>query len=539
MLKANSFMHELSLAWNSLGMIEDGCNHIAEGLICNNVLELLDLSNCQIGHKSASVLASSLITNTALHVLDLRWNNLGAIGGKSLLRALEHNSTLRQLKLNGNSIPEDTLLAIEAKVAQNLELHKAATADAARARFMAEELDRISATSKAQLDTLQADNETLASRSFEVQQFSNLLQERAKVNVESNEKLQARLDLHQRELETKNKEATELGTTVLLLREEVASLRSSHASELSAERQQVEATAKKHRESEQNARAESLQRQQDAAAHQLKVRLLGSEIDNQKQELARHKQWAEDAATTSQARLSEQRQRYEERALAEKEKADIELRGSQERTRTAYAQLEVVRTDAKSQMAEVQRTMEQTVTSVNENLRSQLKESANAFEARLATAKEESQQLEATLTSVNRERDTLLLRVADADTCRTRAEAEREQQKIASATELGAIAAKLEAAHTRLKASDERAATQCAEIEKLRAQMDADRASHRVELRQNAEAMAVKERDVVKITAELKAAEQQLAAIKQEEIRRFGALEQALRSMKPSSEIVA
>ena len=30
MLKSNSILRELSLAWNSLGMIEDGCGHIAE-----------------------------------------------------------------------------------------------------------------------------------------------------------------------------------------------------------------------------------------------------------------------------------------------------------------------------------------------------------------------------------------------------------------------------------------------------------------------------------------------------------------------------
>ena len=100
--------------------------------------------------------------------MDLRWNNLGVLGGKSFLRAMEHNSTVRSIKLGGNHIPEDILFAIEAKVERNGEMHKAVTADAARARFMAEELEAISTKSSSQISSLQDENEGLVKSKSEL-----------------------------------------------------------------------------------------------------------------------------------------------------------------------------------------------------------------------------------------------------------------------------------------------------------------------------------------------------------------------------------
>ena len=285
MLKANTSLRELSLAWNSFGASDDGCGHIAEGLICNSALERLDMSNCQLGHQSGSVLASCLITNSSLVGLDLRWNNLGALGGRSFLRAMEHNSTVRTLKLAGNQIPEDILYAIEAKVEQNVEVYKAITADAARARFMAEELEAMSAKSTEQISSLQGENEGLVRNKLELAQLTTLLQDRSKLQATNSEKLEARLELHQRELETKVRETTALTGTVLTLREEIAALRHASTDELSTERKGRVAAEMGQREAETAARTDSMKWQQEDAAYQLKARLLQGEIDNQKQEL--------------------------------------------------------------------------------------------------------------------------------------------------------------------------------------------------------------------------------------------------------------
>jgi hypothetical protein len=192
-----------------------------------------------------------------------------------------------------------------------------------------------------------------------------------------------RLELHQRELETKVTETTDLTGSVLMLREELAALRRSSIEEMSAERKVRAAAETAQRDAESEARAASLKWQQEDAAYQLSARLLQGEIDNRKQELARSKQWAEETIAAGQQRMSEQRQRYEERLLSEKEKADIEVRAAQERARTAYAQLEVMRTDTKQQYAELHRTMDQTIATIT----SAHQDEKKAFETRLTVAK--------------------------------------------------------------------------------------------------------------------------------------------------------
>ena len=400
-------------------------------------------------------------------------------------------------------------------------------------------MESLSTKSSAHISSLQDENEGLASKKAELQQFTSLLQDRAKEQATSTEKLEARLELHQRELETKTRETTELTGTVLTLREELATLRQSFTQELSGERQAKEAATRIHRELQNSARAESLQWQQDDAAHQLKARLLQSEIDNQKQEMVRHKQWAEETISAAQTRMSEQRQRYEERMLAEKEKADIDLRGSQERTRTAYAQLEVARTDFKHQLAEMQRGMDQSIVTVTTTMKEQASEDRKAAEARLATVQDALKECDARLGSAKGERDKLLLRVEETERERARAEAAMEQNKLASTSELAKSEAKLEAANAGLVKASERAVSQSALVDTLRGQVEAEQASHRDARRQMAEDLAGKDRVMVQMAENLKASEAQVTAIKQAEIRRFGAIEQAMRSMKTSSEIAA
>ena len=442
-------------------------------------------------------------------------------------------------RLAGNHIPEGMLVAIEAKAAQNEVLYKAATADAARARFMAEELSQTQLKATADIDALQQENEGLAASRAELQQFTSLLQDRAKVHASSREQLEARLELHQRELETKTRETTELTSTVLTLREELAKLRQSFTEELSRERQERETATRVHRELESSARAESLKWQQDDAAHQLKARLLQSEIDNQKKEMVRHNSWAEETITATQTRMSEQRQRYEERMLAEKEKADIELRGSQERTRTAYAQLEVTRTDSKHQLAEMQQSMAQSISAVTARLSDQSKEAAQSFELRLVSVKDELKEVRANLVAVKdeRERDKLVHRETLKESAT--ALAALEQVKISNAAAAATANAKLEAAHAELKKAGQQAVGQEALVDKLRSQIDAENATHREARRQNAEILAGKERELAQMAESLKAESSKIQAIKAGEIRRFGAIEQAMKSLKTSSEMIA
>lgn len=100
-LKRNTSVRCLRLDWNSLGLWGSGLGTLAEGLVINQTLVMLDLRNNQISHDGASELATAVKRNTTLKVLDLRWNNIGLLGGRAFLTALQRNKCLTSLELQG------------------------------------------------------------------------------------------------------------------------------------------------------------------------------------------------------------------------------------------------------------------------------------------------------------------------------------------------------------------------------------------------------------------------------------------------------
>ena len=93
----------LSLEWNNL---ENGVAVLADALMFNSSLQVLDLRNNKIGPEGGSALARLIETNTSLQRLDLRWNELGQIGGQSLLMALRKSHCLQSIELAGNRVPD-------------------------------------------------------------------------------------------------------------------------------------------------------------------------------------------------------------------------------------------------------------------------------------------------------------------------------------------------------------------------------------------------------------------------------------------------
>jgi len=80
---------------------------IAKDLVDNNSLQLLNLSNNNIGSLGASNLVDGIIYNTSLKDLRLSGCALGTDGVISLCRGFQHNKVLKHLDLSSNEITVD------------------------------------------------------------------------------------------------------------------------------------------------------------------------------------------------------------------------------------------------------------------------------------------------------------------------------------------------------------------------------------------------------------------------------------------------
>lgn len=87
---------ELSLADNPLS--NEGARHLASSLVCNNTLEMLNVSNCGIGALGVDALSYVLEHNNAsLRWLDLSSNPMGDAGSQSMLRCIANESSFDHL----------------------------------------------------------------------------------------------------------------------------------------------------------------------------------------------------------------------------------------------------------------------------------------------------------------------------------------------------------------------------------------------------------------------------------------------------------
>ena len=136
-LRKNSYVRSLAITNSSVTVI--GARFIADMMALNDLIELVDLSNCPIGvgagylarslalHKTirtvrlantnmtdvaASHLAEALMDNTSITELDISHNPLVSNAGEAFVKALNKNVTVEKLLLEGTSISDRVLLEI-------------------------------------------------------------------------------------------------------------------------------------------------------------------------------------------------------------------------------------------------------------------------------------------------------------------------------------------------------------------------------------------------------------------------------------------
>ncbi|XP_068755458.1 leucine-rich repeat-containing protein 45-like [Montipora capricornis] len=174
-LKKNSSVRSLLVEWNSLGLWDNGMRAVSEGLAVNQSLLFLDLRNNQVSHEGASQLAVALKKNHSLRGLDLRWNNIGLLGGRELLEALKYNKGLIGLELTGNNIPQDIIQALSIAIQQNsdrqvtFEEHRIKTEALTRELEMVHESKRLEVSSLKEEINQQRSNQEQLSRSTQIQ----------------------------------------------------------------------------------------------------------------------------------------------------------------------------------------------------------------------------------------------------------------------------------------------------------------------------------------------------------------------------------
>ncbi|KAJ3077306.1 hypothetical protein HDU98_004268 [Podochytrium sp. JEL0797] len=123
MLKMNGTLKGLMLEWNCLGIWETGVKALADALLVNDALEILDLRNCKLSPQGVNMLS------------------LG----------LKQNKALRKL---GNEIPEDLLRAIEACVERNKSRHDETMNSKLKADFLTSTFQQLSESHQNTIDHL-------------------------------------------------------------------------------------------------------------------------------------------------------------------------------------------------------------------------------------------------------------------------------------------------------------------------------------------------------------------------------------------------
>jgi Ran GTPase-activating protein (RanGAP) involved in mRNA processing and transport len=81
-----------------------GCVDIANALLINRTLELMEMDHNCIGDIGALAIAAALNVNTVLTKLSLNGNKIGHLGAVALASALKLNSSLKELALGGNEL---------------------------------------------------------------------------------------------------------------------------------------------------------------------------------------------------------------------------------------------------------------------------------------------------------------------------------------------------------------------------------------------------------------------------------------------------
>jgi len=87
--------------------LKDGDAHMIVGLLADNVVQKLVLSDNQLGDAAMSEMAPALASNTSLTYLSLAKNAITDLGAEKLAKALQANGSLETCFLNNNSLTLD------------------------------------------------------------------------------------------------------------------------------------------------------------------------------------------------------------------------------------------------------------------------------------------------------------------------------------------------------------------------------------------------------------------------------------------------
>lgn len=93
---------EVSFSGTPVG--DEGAKDLANAIVNNTNLQILEIGNSDIGAKGATALANMLSKTNSLKTLYLRGNRIGDEGSKALAEALKRNNCLEHLYLGGNGI---------------------------------------------------------------------------------------------------------------------------------------------------------------------------------------------------------------------------------------------------------------------------------------------------------------------------------------------------------------------------------------------------------------------------------------------------
>jgi len=112
---ANSLLHSTSLEvlnmnCNAIG--QDEAIAIAQAITNNKTLKKLYINECEISTGTTAI-ANSLLHNTALEVLDMSYNAIGQDGVIAIAQGITNNKTLKELSLHGDdTIDEESAMII-------------------------------------------------------------------------------------------------------------------------------------------------------------------------------------------------------------------------------------------------------------------------------------------------------------------------------------------------------------------------------------------------------------------------------------------
>ena len=116
----NSALRVLDMSDNAIGT--DGAKAIANSLAMNSSLEVLNMNNNSITQNGAIAIADYLAKNASLEMLKIDGNCIGSVGARAIANSLEQNTTLNILCMNDNAICPNGATAVAEMIQKNTSL---------------------------------------------------------------------------------------------------------------------------------------------------------------------------------------------------------------------------------------------------------------------------------------------------------------------------------------------------------------------------------------------------------------------------------